>query len=72
MKLKKSKMVIAGHIGNSLEGLAEETPVIQGCQHKTYCKGIIYPTKCNYQSGQSNCQLKKFYERYPNWRELFV
>lgn len=54
---------------NDLEALSEDEEP-KTCKHSLYCVGTKYPMKCIF--GQDNCGLKSFYNRYGDYRQMFV
>jgi len=64
------KQIIAGHIGRFRKGIAElvgwdiPTREIKVCEYSERCK-----KEC---SADKDCQIKKFYDRYPEYQELNI
>ena len=55
------------------EEIFEDVPTqkVKLCVHKDICTSPRqYSMKCIF--GQKDCYIKKFYDRYPNYQEMFV
>ena len=65
--MNKIKHIYAGHLENKLDVPEEET--IELCKYNSKCNLNGYVC---YKSKEKECQVSKFYTRYPSWEEMFI